>query len=168
MASAHPTRESFAELWVETDGVEYVRAMARGELPRAPHVELLDYRIAEVEAGRVELTWKVPRALLNPVGIAHGGFLAAILDDAGGLACASRYPRFVPQMTQELRTDFVRPVPADAAHTVIGEVVRGGRSSNLAEARLLDADGRILARAVGTFVPNRRVIPRDRWDEAGL
>ncbi len=67
--------------------------------------------------------------MLNPAGIAHGGFLVALLDDAAGLACASTYPRFVPQLTVELRSDFVRPVVAGVRHRVIGEVVRHGRSS---------------------------------------
>lgn len=154
--------------WSDVDGVGFVRAIGDGRADPAPHAELLDYRVTDVRAGWVELAWEVPEALLNPARIAHGGFLVALLDDAAGLAAASRYPRFVPQLTLELRSDFVAPVRPDITHRVVGEVVRGGRSSTLADARILDGDGAVLARTSGTFLPNRRAIPEDRWPEAGI
>lgn len=160
--------ERATDRWDDLDGAGFITAMATGELPTAPHAELLAYEIVDVTRGHLELAWEVPDALLNPAGIAHGGFLVALLDDAAGLACASTYPRFVPQLTVELRSDFVRPVVAGVRHRVIGEVVRHGRSSNLADARIEDRGGQLLARTTGTFLPNRRVIPRERWSDAGL
>lgn len=160
--------ERAVDRWDELDGVGFIKAMAAGEVPKAPHAQLLAYTIVDVVPGGLELAWEVPEALLNPAGIAHGGFLVALLDDAAGLACASNYPRFVPQLTVELRSDFVRPVVAGVRHRVLGEVVRHGRSSNLADARIEGPDGDLLARTTGTFLPNRGVIPRDRWDDAGI
>lgn len=154
--------------WDEVDGVGFIEAMGRGDIPKAHHAALLDYRIEDVRSGWLELAWEVPEALLNPAGIAHGGFLVALLDDAAGLACASTYPRFVPQLTVELRSDFVRPVRAGVRHRVVGEVVRTGRSSNLADARIEGPDGELLARTTGTFMPNRRAVPEERWSEAGI
>lgn len=156
------------ELWARVDGAGFVEALASGELDKSAHAKLLDYDIVAVQPGRLELSWTVPEVLLNPAGIAHGGFLVALLDDAAGLSAASRYPRFVPQLTLELRSDFVRPVVARVQHTVVGEVVRGGRTSNLCDARILSPDGELLARTTGTFVPNRRFVPRERWEEAGI
>lgn len=168
MPDPQPVDERSPALWSTVDGAGFVKAIAAGEVPKPAHARLLDYDIVDVAPGRLELAWEVPEVLLNPAGIAHGGFLVALLDDAAGLAVASHYPRFVPQLTLELRSDFVRPVVARVRHTVVGEVVRGGRSSSLADARIVDPDGQLLARTTGTFVPNRRLVPRDRWEEAGI
>lgn len=145
-----------------------MRALGDGTIPRGPHARLLDYTIEDVEAGQVVFSWEVPEALINPGGIAHGGFLVALLDDAAGLAVATRYARFVPQLTLELRSDFLRPVLPRMRHRVVGRVVRGGRSSNLADAWLQSAEGEVLARTSGTFLPNRRAIPQEAWAELGI
>ncbi len=157
-----------AELWSTSTGAEFIARLASADGTwDAPHAALLDYRIRSVEPGHVEFEWTVPPALLNPAGIAHGGFLVALLDDAAGLAAASRYPRFVPQLTVQLHTDFLAPVRADTPHHVVGELVRGGRT-NLADARLLAPDGTLCTRSTGIFQPNRRTIPREHWEAAGI
>lgn len=134
----------------------------------AEHAQLLDYRLRPSEDGVVVLSWTVPDLLLNPAGIAHGGFLAAILDDAAGMAVAGGFRRWVPQLTVHLSVDYLRPVLPEIEHRVEGELVRHGRSSSLGDSRILDPDGRVCARASGVFQPNRRMVPRSMWDEAGL
>ncbi|MBW3619243.1 MAG: PaaI family thioesterase [Actinobacteria bacterium] len=156
------------ELWGEVDGARFIADLARGGTWDAPHAQLLGYRIVAVSPGRIELDWEVPEALLNPAGIAHGGFLVALLDDAAGLAVASRYPRFVPQLTVQLTTDFLAAVPPGVTHRVEGTLVRGGRSTNVADAVLRSPDGAVLTRCTGIFQPNRAVVPREHWHEAGL
>lgn len=156
------------ELWSDVDGATFIARLADGGTWDAPHAQLLAYRIVDVAPGRVVLDWEVPEVLLNPAGIAHGGFLVALLDDAAGLAAASRYPRFVPQLTVQLSTDFLGAVPPGVTHRVEGTLVRGGRSSNVADAVLRGPDGTVLTRCTGIFQPNRRVVPRDRWEEAGI
>lgn len=156
------------ERWRRLDAAGFLRERPAEPGSRAPHVEVLGYRLEEVEVGSVVLSWQVPDHLLNPAGIAHGGFLVALLDDAAGLAAASRYPRFVPQLTVQLHTDFLKPVLPGITHRVEGTLVRGGRSSNLADARILSPDGELLTRSTGVFQPNRRLIPRELWEEAGL
>lgn len=156
------------ERWMRLDAASFLRERPERPGTRPPHVEVLGYTIEAVEPGEVVLSWQVPELLLNPAGIAHGGFLAALLDDAAGLAVASRYPRFVPQLTVQLHTDFLRPVLPGVTHRVEGSLVRGGRSSNLADARILSPDGQLLTRSSGVFQPNRRMIPREHWEAAGL
>lgn len=156
------------ELWPTLDAAGFIRRLSAGGTWDAPHAQLLAYRITEAEPGSVIMEWEVPAHLLNPAGIAHGGFLVAVLDDAAGLAAASRYPRFVPQLTVQLHTDFLAPVLPGVTHRIEGQLVRGGRSTNLADARVISPDGEVLARCSGVFQPNRGVLPRDRWEEAGL
>lgn len=160
--------EGDLDRWMRLDAAAFLRERSERGAPRMPHVELLDYHLEEVEPGRVVLSWQVPELLLNPAGIAHGGFLVALLDDAAGLAAASRYPRFVPQLTVQLHTDFLKPVLPAVTHRIEGQLVRGGRSSNLADARIVDPDGQLLTRSTGVFQPNRRLVPREHWSAAGL
>lgn len=156
------------DLWGEVDGATFIARLSDGGGWDASHAQLLAYRIVAAEPGRIVLDWEVPEALLNPAGIAHGGFLVALLDDAAGLAAASRYPRFVPQLTVHLSTDFLGPVPPGATHRIEGTLVRAGRSTNVADAVLRGPDGAVLTRCSGVFQPNRRAVPRERWEEAGL
>ena len=156
------------ERWMSLDAAAFLRERPERPGAQAPHVAVLGYRIEEVEPGAVVLSWQVPDMLLNPAGIAHGGFLVALLDDAAGLAAASRYPRFVPQLTVQLHADFLKPVLPGVTHRIEGQLVRGGRSSNLADARILSPDGELLTRSTGVFQPNRRMIPREHWDACGL
>lgn len=155
------------DLWPTLDGAGFIRELARAGWD-APHVQVLGYRIVDAQPGRVTFEWEVPEPLLNPARIAHGGFLVALLDDAAGLAAASHYPRFVPQLTVQLNTDFLGPVHPGVTHRVEGELIRPGRSTSLADARILGPDGQVLTRCSGVFQPNRRVVPRDQWEAAGL
>lgn len=173
-SSTETSRSSFrpgsagARAWGRLDGASFIREVLGGQRWDAPHVAILAYDVVDAGEGRVELAWDVPEALLNPAGIAHGGFLTAVLDDAAGLAVASTYPRFVPQLTVQLSTDFLAPVPRGPRYRVVGEVIRRGRSTSHADAHVLDPDGRILTRVTGVFQPNRRAVPREAWADAGL
>lgn len=158
---------SWAQVWSTSTAAEFMDWM-RDQGVTAPHVELLGYRVDTYEPGHCRLIWKVPPPLLNPAGIAHGGFLAAILDDAAGMSIASAYPRWVPQLTVNLNVDYLAPVHPDRDHVVEGRLVRRGRATSLADATITDPDGTLLARGSGVFQPNRRMVPRERWEEAGL
>lgn len=153
--------------WSTMSSAEFMSWM-RDRGVTAPHVELLGYQVVAYEPGHCRLRWQVPRPLLNPANIAHGGFLAAILDDACGMAIASSYDRWVPQLTVNLHVDYLAPVSAGVAHQVEGRLVRRGRSTSLADATITSPDGALLARASGVFQPNRQMVPREHWDAAGL
>jgi uncharacterized protein (TIGR00369 family) len=99
----------WARAWATMSSIEFMGWM-RDQGVTAPHVDLLGYRVVSYGEGSCELAWEVPRPLLNPAGIAHGGFLAAILDDASGMAASSAYPRWVPQLTVNLNVDYLAPV----------------------------------------------------------
>lgn len=159
--------DDWATAWSTMSAAEFMGWM-RDRGVTAPHVDLLGYRVEAYEPGHAVLTWEVPRPLLNPAGIAHGGFLAAILDDASGMAIASSYPRWVPQLTVNLHVDYLAPVVAGVPHRVEGQLVRRGRSTSLADATITSPDGQLLARGSGVFQPNRRMVPRDQWEVAGL
>lgn len=155
------------ELWRTTSGSEYVQALAGGALPMPVHVSTLGYRIRSAEPGSVVFDWEPPATLRNRAGFVQGGFVVAAMDESSTYAAASSYARFVPQMTVDLRTDFLRPVAADA-FTVTGEVVRKGRAFATVRAAVSDTEGRQLAILTATVIPNKQMFPAEVWPEAGL
>jgi acyl-coenzyme A thioesterase PaaI-like protein len=84
-------------------------------------------------------------------GLAHGGLLAAALDETlGSLNWLLRQPA----VTVRLETNFVRPVPVGSTLHLRGEVVgiEGRRVYMRAEGRLGAPDGEIAVTAAAVFV----------------
>jgi len=90
----------------------------------------------------------------GPPGHAHGGSIAAVLDEAMG---AAAWQAGHPALAARIAVSFLRPVPLGTVATAEARVVRTeARKVHLA-ARLL-AGGEVLARAEGLFVE----LPRER------
>jgi uncharacterized protein (TIGR00369 family) len=148
-----------AERWPRLDAAEFIQAMAHDANADAPHFDHLGLAIVGAEAGRVELRWTPPRHLCNPAGLVHGGYLSVVLDDAAGLASASMSERFIPMLTMDLRIDFIRPAKPERTYTAVGTIVHAGATRRISDSRISDADGQLIARAAGTFTPNRAFAP---------
>ena len=92
-------------------------------------------------------------------GIAHGGILATLLDEAMAWAIASR-EAFA--MTARMSIDYLRPVPVATPLHVEGRVVEAKRRLIRAAAMVVDpATGDVCARAEGLYL----TIPESRQDE---
>jgi uncharacterized protein (TIGR00369 family) len=132
-------------------GLELLTAMAQGRLPFPPIGHTLDFDDFAVGEGwtRVGLT---PQAFhYNPHGTVHGGVIAALLDTAAACAVQTTLPPFTGYTSVDLNTKFLRPVTIDTGHvTCEGVVISRGKRTALAEARLTDATGRLLAHATTT------------------
>jgi uncharacterized protein (TIGR00369 family) len=87
----------------------------------------------------------------NPLGSVHGGVIATLLDSATGCAVHSVLPAGTGYTSVDLATKYLRPVTIDTGRvTAEGTVISRGSRTALAEARLTDADGRLLAHATST------------------
>jgi uncharacterized protein (TIGR00369 family) len=91
-------------------GLEFLRAMAAGELPGAPIAELLGFAPVEAEEGRVVFAAVPEHAHCNPIGIVHGGLAAALLDSAMGCAVHST-PRAASSLRRTARSSPMGPPP---------------------------------------------------------
>ena len=93
--------------------------------------------------------FRLPRRFTGPPAHAHGGVIAAILDEAMGKV---NKLRAVVAMTREMRVEYLKPVPLHRWLTAEGwEVrVRGRERTNAAEIR--NEEGQVLARSVGKFI----------------
>ncbi len=132
-------------------GIDYLRAMMEGRLPRPPVTALLGIGLSSVEPGAVAMEMPVGEHLYNPLGSVHGGMIATILDSVMGCAVHSVLPLGRGYTTLEIKVNFLRAV-TDLVGTVRaeGRVVHAGRQSAVADAKLVDAAGKIYATASTT------------------
>lgn len=134
-------------------GVEYLRAMARGDAPPPPLVVLMGFTLEEIEEGRVKMSVVPAEYHYNPRGVAHGGLAATLFDSALGCAVQSLLPPAHAAPTLQLQTNFIRPITiATGKLMCTGEVVHFGKKTATAEGRLTDAGGKLYAHASGTFI----------------
>ena len=135
----------------ESSGMEFLQRIWRGELPSAPIGHTMDFVPIEGEPGRVVFQGTPGPQHYNPIGSVHGGYFCTLLDSALGCAVQSMLPKGTGYTTLELKVNLIRsltdktgPVRAE------GKVVQVGRSVGIAEARLVDVDGKLYAHATTT------------------
>jgi uncharacterized protein (TIGR00369 family) len=132
-------------------GLAMLEAIADGSLPRPPIMDTLGMDPVEAEAGRVVFTLTPAAWHYNPLGTVHGGVLATLLDTATGCAVHSTLPAGVGYTSMDLATRFLRPVTlASGLLRCEGRVLSQGRRVAVAEARIEDAHGRLVAHATST------------------
>jgi uncharacterized protein (TIGR00369 family) len=132
-------------------GLDMLRAMAAGQLPAPPVMNLLGVERLEVDEGRVAVAMTPREFHYNPLGTVHGGILATLLDTAAGCAVHSTLPAGIGYTSLDLVTRFLRPVTvASGVLRCEGTVLSRGRTTALAEARLTDAGGRLVAHATSS------------------
>jgi acyl-coenzyme A thioesterase PaaI-like protein len=91
-------------------------------------------------------------------GIAHGGIVMALLDEAMAYAAGFAGHRGV---TAQVSARFRKPVPLEQPIVVRGRVTWQRRNVLGVEASILDAAGNVLARAEGSFVSRGRLDAAD-------
>lgn len=135
----------------EMSGLEFVHGLVDGTLPLNRIAQTLGYDVVEAEKGRVVVAVEPSEAHLNPYGTVHGGLSATLLDSCMGLAVQSTLDRGVGQTTVELKVSLVRPItPETGLIRAEGVVLNCGRRIGIAEGRLTDSKGRLLAHATTT------------------
>lgn len=132
-------------------GLELLQAMIAGEIPPPPVMEMIGVDGFTAEPGRVTIRLTPHEFHYNPLGTVHGGVLATLLDTATGCAVHSTLPAGVGYTSVDLTTKFLRQVTVDTGQLRCeGIVMSAGRRTALAEARLTDGQGRLLAHATST------------------
>jgi uncharacterized protein (TIGR00369 family) len=132
-------------------GVELLRAIVAGELPRAPIQSLIGFELAEADEGRVVFVGLPGEQHYNPIGTVHGGFAATLLDSALGAAVHSTLAADEAYVTLELKLNLVRPITAETGEVrAEGRVIHRGKTVATSEADLRDGAGKLLAHATST------------------
>jgi uncharacterized protein (TIGR00369 family) len=134
-------------------GLEAMRKMMEGELPPPPIANTLDFRLVEVERGRVVFECEPAEFHYNPIGVVHAGLAATLLDSAMGCAFVSTLDPGIGWTTLELKANFTRALTKDTGTVrCVGTVVHPGRTVATTEARVEDAGARLYAHGTSTIL----------------
>lgn len=133
-------------------GLDFFRAVARGDIPQAPVHAIADMRLTGAEPGYSRFEWDPGPHTLNPMGGVHGGAYALLLGSAAGAAARAGAEAGLALRAVRLNVDFLRPLAAGADTVVCeGRTVKPGRRIVLADAAMADRQGREIGRAQAVF-----------------
>ena len=122
----------------------------QARLLRGPFHQWLGLTVESVGEGTIELKarWR-EEWIVNPDGrYTHGGILATLVDLTADWALVSKTGRGVP--TIDLRVDYHRAaMPGDLRCS--GSVIKFGKQFSVAEAKILDLEGNLLASGRGVY-----------------
>ncbi len=110
---------------------------------------LVGFRVLKMRGGVAELRFPYSRAITRRGGIVHGGVVLYTMDTACGMAVMTVNPG-TDQLSLEINVSFLAPL-RNGPFIAKGVVIRRGGSTAVAEGELRDADGRLCAKALGTF-----------------
>ena len=133
-----------------TDGSEELRALVRD----SPFYRWSGMDLEDVDEGAVTLGLELTDHHLNIQGLAHGGVIATLADAAMGLSLRSALEPGRRHVSVEIGVHYLRPVTRGRVRA-LGRAVRIGREIAYAQADVLDATERLLARADGTYSVTR-------------
>jgi uncharacterized protein (TIGR00369 family) len=137
----------------ELSGLEFFRQMMTGELSPPPMVALLGLRLTEAEEGRVVFVGTAREEFYNGMGVAHGGWVATLLDSALGCAINTTQPAGRLFTTLELKIYYTRPLTRDVGEVRCeATVIHVGGRTAIAEARVVDGAGKVYAHGTTTCI----------------
>ena len=135
-------------------GIDYLRAMADGELPQPP-IGGTDASSTSPSAdpGRVVFTCQPDESAYNPIGAVHGGLVCTLLDSVTGCAVHSTLPQGKGYTSVEIKVNYLKAVRLDSGLlTATGTVVKAGSRVGFAEGVITDAGGAVVATATSTLL----------------
>lgn len=131
-----------------TPGIDLMRAMFAGDLPRAPIALLLGFDGGDVGDGWVEFSGVPGAQHYNPLGTVHGGYAATLLDSCMGCAVHTTLKAGIGYTTIDMNVTYLRPMSAATGRvTARGEVITSGRRVATARGTLTDTRGKLIATA---------------------
>jgi uncharacterized protein (TIGR00369 family) len=120
-------------------------------LDHVPFAKLLGIEVDSVEPGHAVLSMKLRHEHMRNNAIAHGGVIATLIDSAMAIAIMALLEENERTVTVDLTIHYLRPVPEGSAKAS-ARVVRAGRRVVTVSAELFDADGKLAATAISTYL----------------
>lgn len=120
-------------------------------LDDVPFARLLGIEVESVEPGLAVLSMKLRDDLKRNGGIAHGGAVATLIDSAMAFAIMPLLAENEHSLTVDLTIHYLRPV-SDGSARAMARVVRAGRRVITVSAELFDAEQKLAATAISTYL----------------
>ncbi|MFJ8690317.1 MULTISPECIES: PaaI family thioesterase [Micromonospora] len=108
-------------------------------------VGLLGLTFDEASGDRVVIRWKVRPELHQPAGILHGGVYCAVVETVGSVGGTLWLGERGSVVGVSNQTDFLRAV-REGELVAVGTPVHRGRSQQLWQVEITDAEGRLVSR----------------------
>ena len=103
-----------------------------------------------MQDGQAEMSWTPTPDMANPFGSVHGGIIATIIDEVTGAAVMSSIEAGSAP-TVSMNVEYLHAIPIGGTYTAVGEIVRMGRAMAIADGRILNEEGKLLARGTCIF-----------------
>ena len=121
----------------------------------SPAWKWLGIGVAELGDGVAVLEMTPTEHMANHAGFVHGGMISALADSAMGRSIRTAKPGVVRAMSFDLKLSFIAPARVGETLRATGRVIHAGRRTMVAECRVEDTGGRLVATASGTFAVTR-------------
>lgn len=110
----------------------------------------IDFRI--IEPGFCEYRFEVNRVHTSIPKVAHGGFIAALMDATMGVGALSLVCEEMKVVsTLEIKVSYYQPVLSNSEVICVSSCLKKGKSILFMEAILKNLNGQLLAKGSGTF-----------------
>ena len=122
---------------------------AREYQQKIPFLMHLQVRTEELGDGTARLSLPIEPHLANSMGTVHGGVIMSLLDVALCTAARTLHPDSAGVVTIDMSASFVAAGEGDRLWAD-GRVLRDTRTMTFVEAEARNADGTLVAKAIGT------------------
>ena len=123
--------------------------MSQGLVAGSPFIRSMGVQFRLLEDGRIGATFAIAEAQQGPPGYAHGGALAAVIDEAMGAASWFAGNR---GLSVHLSFDYKHPVPVGAPVSVTAQVERREGRKVFTSAAVVLPDGTVAVSGSGVYV----------------
>jgi len=114
----------------------------------SPIFQTLGFKFTYLGEGQAGITMLPARGYTSYAGRVNGGLLAALADNVMGMACVTLGNNV---RTVDLGVHYFAPVFEEALLTAQGYVINAGNRLIVAEARMLNNEGKLAAKSTGTY-----------------
>jgi uncharacterized protein (TIGR00369 family) len=139
-------------------GLEMLRELIDGELPRPPIHHLTGLRLADVAEGEAVAVLPCSKWLSTSAGTIQGGFTAMLAESAMTSAAFSTAAADTAVAALDFKVNYLRPVFPDGNDlTARARILHQGRTLVIAAAEVINAEGKQVALATGSsmYLPGR-------------
>lgn len=134
-------------------GLDFLRAMVRGELPQPPIMALMRSKLTDAGPGTATFVCEPDESHYNPIGTVHGGLVCTLLDSALGCAVQSTLPEGQGYTSIGITVNYLRPVLAGSGPlTCVATVTKPGNRVAFADGVVTDGAGKVVATATGSLL----------------
>ncbi|MFH1134737.1 MAG: PaaI family thioesterase [Pseudomonadota bacterium] len=129
-------------LWIEA---------TKTSVNACPYFKLQSMSIIDMGGGLSRLEIEIQEKHLQPFGVVHGGVFSSLVDAAGFWAVYPEIPGNLGLTTVEMKLNYL--APAAAGRLIgLGKTIKTGRTISLAETRIENEQGRLLAHGTVTLM----------------